>query len=64
MTFEMPTIPVVAKTDVVVTPVKRGRGRPKKVRTPEELAKLNAPKRPRGRPRKNPVPAPETLDTT
>jgi hypothetical protein len=44
------------ETDVE-QPVKRGRGRPRKVRTPEELARLNAPKRPRGRPKKvQPVP--------
>ena len=45
----------------VEAPAKRKRGRPPKVRTPEELAKLAAPKRPRGRPRKNPdmvVPSP------
>jgi len=46
-------------TTTVETPAPRKRGRPPKVRTPEELAKLNAPKRPRGRPRKNPLPAPE-----
>jgi len=40
---------------------KRKRGRPPKVRTPEEIAKMNAPKRPRGRPRKEvPVPDPVT----
>ena len=42
-------------------PMKRKRGRPRKVRTPEELAKLNAPKRPRGRPRKNPIADTETV---
>lgn len=49
----------------VVTP-KRGRGRPKKVLTEEEIKlkeqKENAPKRGRGRPRKNPLPAIEVKE--
>ncbi len=39
-------------------PVKRGRGRPKKV-VPVELEQVDKPKRGRGRPRKNPIPEPE-----
>lgn len=36
---------------------KRKRGRPKKIKTPEEIeAEMNAPKKKRGRPRKNPIP--------
>lgn len=41
-------------------PVKRGRGRPRKIRTEEEL---NRPKRGRGRPRKNPIPTTEGQET-
>ena len=40
----------------VVEPVKRGRGRPRKVLTEEEKIKAQMPKRGRGRPRKNPIP--------
>ncbi len=40
----------------VVEPVKRGRGRPRKVLTEEEKLKAQMPKRGRGRPRKNPLP--------
>ncbi len=40
----------------VVEPVKRGRGRPRKVLTEEEKLKAQMPKRGRGRPRKNPIP--------
>ncbi len=43
----------------VVEPVKRGRGRPKKVLTEEEKLKAQMPKRGRGRPRKNPIPEEE-----
>lgn len=44
--------------DAPAPPVKRGRGRPKKIKTPEELAaeeaKKNRPPAKRGRPRKKP----------
>lgn len=41
-------------------PVKRGRGRPRKIISEQEQEeRANAPKRGRGRPRKNPIPEPE-----
>lgn len=43
------------KQDLNEQPVRRGRGRPKKILTPEEIEAANAPKRGRGRPRKNPI---------
>lgn len=52
--------------EIIETPVeapKRGRGRPRKVLTEEEIKqKENAPKRGRGRPRKNPLPTQETKE--
>ena len=42
-------------------PVKRGRGRPKKI-TIEPEQKVETPKRGRGRPRKNPIPSTEMQD--
>ena len=51
----VPTIEFEEKTEPVVEPVKRGRGRPRK--NPVVTEKIeNKPKRGRGRPRKNPIP--------
>lgn len=42
--------------EIMEEPPKRKRGRPRKIKTPEEIeAEMNAPKKKRGRPRKNPV---------
>ncbi|KIM24013.1 hypothetical protein M408DRAFT_11275 [Serendipita vermifera MAFF 305830] len=49
---------LIATGEPAPAPVKRGRGRPKKIKTPEELAaeeaKKNRPPAKRGRPRKKP----------
>ena len=51
----VPTIEFEEKTEPVVEPVKRGRGRPRKNPVVTEEIE-NKPKRGRGRPRKNPIP--------
>ena len=44
----------IEENNIMMEPVKKGRGRPKKILTPEEqIAKENKPKRGRGRPKKN-----------